>query len=336
MRSRIFIALFLSMALSEVALAWEHEECIAVDEKDGTTFIARRCQQGNSEWFYFNAERNDTLIEVVLSKNAGVISFCSATCGKKILDVKYNEVPEFANYPVKEILFFNNMVADVFTNISYTGHTSYSDGIKYWEFSYDDKSYFCNSENIFQMKNSGKVFENFDNGVDLELGQGRESGEWEVFKHAVIKSSENYSGKLNYEFRKTITNPTNELKVYGGTLRWTFIPSGLMYEFWPNDKQCFSVEIAIGRETYVKHVSSIDPKGIFEHSFNPAGGLEISARRNGDGDTINYYSPANGKLLRRESASGKFVGKVMVEIYDEEKEYEAVKYDTYKSQSSEE
>ena len=334
--AKIFIALFLSMALSEVALAWDHEESIAVDKKNGTSFTARRCQQGNNEWFYFNVERNDTLIEVVLSKNAGVISFGSATCGKKILNNRYKEVPEFLNYPDKEILFFNNMVADIFTNISYMGHSSYSDGNKYWEFSYDDKSYFCSSENIFQMKNSGKTFENFDDGVDLELGQGRESGEWEVFKHAVIKSSKNYSGKLNYKFRNTITNPTNELKVYDGTLRWSFTPSELMYEFWPNDTQCFYMEIALGRETYVKHVSSIDQKGIIEHSFNPAGGLEISARRNGDGDMINYYSIANGKLLRRESTSGKFVGKVMVDEYDEEKEYEAVKYDTYKPQSSEE
>lgn len=48
MRLRIFIALFLSMALSEVALAWDHEECIAVDKENGTSFTARRCQKGNS------------------------------------------------------------------------------------------------------------------------------------------------------------------------------------------------------------------------------------------------------------------------------------------------
>lgn len=327
MRLRIFIALFLSMALSEVALAWDHEECIAVDKENGTSFTARRCQKGNSEWFYFITERNDTLIEVVLSKSAGVISFGSATCSKKILDVKYKEVPEFLNYPVKEILFFNNMVADIFTNISYTGYSSYSDGIKYWEFSYDDRSYFCNSENIFQMKNSGTVFENFDDGVDLELGQGRESGEWEVFKHAVIKSTKNYSGKLNYKFRNTITNATNELKVYDGTLRWTFIPSGLIYEFWPNDAQCFYVEIAIGRETHVKHLATSDSRGLIEHKFNSAGSLEVSACRTGDGDHVNYYSPANGKLIKRESTSGKFPGKVFVEVFDEEKEYEMVKYD---------
>lgn len=335
MKSRKYIALFLAMSFPEFALAWDHEECLAVDKKDGTSFTVRRCQQGTNDWFYFNTERNDSLTEVVLSENVGVISLGSATCGKKIIDVKCKEVPVFAYYPVKGILFFNNMVADVFTNIFYTGHSCYLDGVKYWEFSYDDKSYFCSNENLFQMENSGKVFENFDDGVDLELGQGRESGEWDVFRHAVIKSSETISEKLNYEFRNTITKPTNELKVNGGTLRWTFTVSGLLYEFWPNDTQCILVEIAIGRETYVKHVAASGPKGIIEHSFNPAGNLEITARRNDDGEIVNYYSPTSGKLLRRETTVKESPGKVKVDVFDEEKEYEVVKYDSSHPQSRE-